>query len=429
MATEIESDADAVFRLLYTWAVGDSDPKIGRHTVKTQELVDSTGLSDERIEDAVTLLEDSGYLEAHTGVVGLQAVVPTTHGRARFQQISAGRVSDATGDASDVVEYDVFLSHSSYDDKLAEEVKQLLEHNGIRTFATPLSIIKGKWEDQIETALRRSANIWVLLTKVAVEESVWTHQELGYFYGFRHGQGQDPRGELCRFLFTQGTFPPGTPLPGLYGHFQGTSVDSFDDAAVVAEKIAMAMGRSFQFPPDYQRRSDASGSQWAINHPELRLRQRRSEGHPENGTQRVPIAIRVSEPIFNLGVKGTPSNLVSVSLMQPVPQVANLGKFVLQIAWKGIHRDAAPPSLPADVRDSHGRLFRVDERPNDPGSGDLIVFSFDTEVGTSVGAVTYFSVEPHQKEFPDFQLVSGGAPFGWLVLSQPNCWQDRDGEA
>ncbi|MFC1968066.1 toll/interleukin-1 receptor domain-containing protein [Chloroflexota bacterium] len=102
-------------------------------------------------------------------------------------------------------EYDVFLSHSSQDDDLVTDIKQLLEANGIKTFSTPGSIPTGKWEPQIEEALRQSQSIWVLLTPHTLKESVWAHHEYGYFYGYRHGIGVDLEGHSCRFLFTQDT--------------------------------------------------------------------------------------------------------------------------------------------------------------------------------------------------------------------------------
>lgn len=84
-------------------------------------------------------------------------------------------------------DYDVFISHSSLDNALATDVKELLGANGISVFTTPGSIPTGKWEEQIEEALQRSTQIWVLLTTNAVKESVWVHHEFGYFYGFCHG--------------------------------------------------------------------------------------------------------------------------------------------------------------------------------------------------------------------------------------------------
>ena len=246
MDTEIERDSNAVFQALYAWSVADNDPNNGRYLVTTQQLLKVTGLTYERLEDAVAFLEENDDLVAHSSIGGLQNVTPTVRGRVRFQQIGVGGVGDTTEDSPDDIEPDVFLSHSNCDDELAKEVKQILEYNGIKTFATPSSIIRGKWEPQIEKALQNSANIWVLLTQAALEESVWAHQEFGYFYGFRHGQVQDSEGGKCRFMFIEGT-----PLPGLYGHFQGTQIDSFEDPAVVAEKITTSMERSFKLPDDY----------------------------------------------------------------------------------------------------------------------------------------------------------------------------------
>lgn len=55
--------------------------------------------------------------------------------------------------------YDVFLSHASLDDELAEDVRKLLAECGITVFTTPASIPAGKWEQQIEEALQESKEV------------------------------------------------------------------------------------------------------------------------------------------------------------------------------------------------------------------------------------------------------------------------------
>ena len=145
------------------------------------------------------------------------------------------------------MEYDVFLSHSNFDDRLAEDVKSLLEHNAIRTFVTPSSISSGKWEPQIEEALQNSADVWVLLTEKALQQSVWVHQELGYFYGFRHGQGFDPLGRRSHYVCQDGI-----RRPGLYAELQGVVVDNLGDPVVVARAIANNQGKQLVVPDELE---------------------------------------------------------------------------------------------------------------------------------------------------------------------------------
>ena len=146
--------------------------------------------------------------------------------------------------------YDVFLSHSSLDDELAEDVRTLLDESGITVFSTPTSIPSGKWEQQIEDALSASTDAWVLLTPNALAESVWVHQELAYFYGFRHGQGEDPLGQHARYIYGEGT-----PRPGLYDQLQGTAVDQLGNPVEVAGAIASSLGNDLRIPDDWNDRS------------------------------------------------------------------------------------------------------------------------------------------------------------------------------
>ena len=145
---------------------------------------------------------------------------------------------------------DVFLSHSSLDDDLCKDITTLLENSGLRVFATPASIPTGKWEEQIEEALQNAATVWVLLTPNAMAQSVWAHHEFGYFYGFRHGMGVDPRGDSCRFLYSDPSH-----LRGLYGHIQGTRVTSFEDPVALAREIAGGLGKDLRIPSGWVPRT------------------------------------------------------------------------------------------------------------------------------------------------------------------------------
>jgi len=154
------------------------------------------------------------------------------------------------------LEYDVFLSHSSEDDELALRIKQLLEASGIRMFATPSSIPSGLWNPKIEIALQRSQHLWLLLTPKALERSIWSHQEFGYFYGHKKALNLDDEDQRLHYFEVEGN----SSRPGMYAHFQATPVPSFDDPASLARIIARSLGRSFNELEDPTSNSiDAEG--------------------------------------------------------------------------------------------------------------------------------------------------------------------------
>ncbi|MBI4236294.1 MAG: toll/interleukin-1 receptor domain-containing protein [Chloroflexi bacterium] len=302
--------------------------------------------------------------------------------------------------------YDVFLSHSRLDDELARAVKQLLEHNGLKTFTTPASISSAKWLRQIELALQGSREIWLLLTGNALNESIWAHHEYAYFYGFHHGQGLDLEGARSRYLFEEGT-----PLPGLYGHIQGLRVDSIGDPVTVAKTIAEAMGidkESFMILEGFVRQIYPTRR---VNPPELRLQQRGSQGQSAT-RQTVQVDVRSNRTIYSVDVIGL-STQVSVGALQILPQIPGGEERTLQVdvSWRG---DSGPVELPIEVTDTQGRTFRVAERPRDQREGDLLIVTFETEEGIPIGAVTYFTIRSYPKRFPEFSLVAHGAPFGWI---------------
>jgi hypothetical protein len=242
LATEIERDAQLVIRTLYTWSQSEHDQRIDRYSIDAQELLDATGLTYERVEDAATLLKQRGHVKAAITTGGLQEIFPTAAGRAEFQRAT---INAAPAEAA--ADFDVSLSHSCFDDHLAEDVKLLLDHSGIRTFVTPSSIPSGKWEPRIEEALQKSTHVWVLLTRSALHQSVWVHQELGYFYGFRHGQGVDPLGHRCHYAYEDGSL-----RPGLYAELQGVAVADLGDPVAVATVIASDQGRTLLVPADWE---------------------------------------------------------------------------------------------------------------------------------------------------------------------------------
>lgn len=403
MSSQIDTDAMLVMHRLYTWIEGDNDENEGRYSLSKSEILESTKLPDDRLEDAVEFLGNRDQLKARYTLGGLQQISPTVEGRRNFQEDQSAIQFMVLPNM-----YDVFLSHSAVDDQLSGVVKNLLEQNGIKTFATPGSIESGKWEPQIEEALQQSQHIWVLLTPAALGQSIWVHQELGYFYGFGHGRGEDPKGNLCRYLFTSDTVQP-----GLYRELQGTPIDSFEDPRIVAEAIANGIGRDFEVPSNYDGELIRSSVGEITKRPALKLRQDGSEGHAESSTQTVGITIETDVPIYNIQAVAF-SKSVSVSIEKPYPQLDSHGRLPLLISWQDQPGDAEPFHFPTEVLDPRNRLFTFTNRPNDPGNSELLAITFDTQDDGPIAALTYFTVATHQKGFPDFQLIGPGAPFGWV---------------
>ncbi|MBI2867845.1 MAG: toll/interleukin-1 receptor domain-containing protein [Chloroflexi bacterium] len=193
-----------------------------------------------------------------------------------FDKYAAGYTPQHTTFTQSVVleevKYDIFLSHSSLDDDLCKDITGLLENSGLRVFATPTSIPTGKWEEQIEDALKNASTVWVLLTPNAMSQSVWTHHEFGYFYGFRHGRDIDHQGHNCRFLYSDPSH-----LKGLYDHIMGSLVTSFEDPVYLAQVIAAKHGKALSIPPKWVPRRYPAPPQtqtpWIVRAggPEFRL--------------------------------------------------------------------------------------------------------------------------------------------------------------
>lgn len=403
MSSEVENDSNLVMYTLYTWMEKENDPKEGRYDLETNEVLEATALSYDRLKDAVEFLKDRGFLDATISFGGLQDISPTVEGRIRFQEDRSAIEIKA---ASYV--YDVFLSHAGLDDELASVVKGLLEYNDIKVFATPESIESGKWEPKIEKALQRSRDIWVLLTSAALSQSVWVHQELGYFYGFQHGRGEDPEGDRCHYLFT-----PGTVQPGLYRELQGTPIDSFEDPRIAAEAITQGIGRDFKLPPNYDGQLIKNETEALNDSPTITMKQDGSEGHAGNSTQTVGIYLETDAPIYNVQAIVI-SDTVSATIEKPFPQLNDKGRLPILISWKPKSGGVEPIQFPTEIVDPRNRSFTITDRPNDPGTGELIAITFDTQNEGPVAALTYFNVVTHQKGFPEFQLLVQGAPFGFV---------------
>ncbi|MBI2847037.1 MAG: toll/interleukin-1 receptor domain-containing protein [Chloroflexi bacterium] len=245
--TEMARDATSVLRTLVEWEETEDDPHKGEYRVSGKELTDKLGLPPRRVNHSVALLESSGYVSwlrtMGTAPYEFHEVWASPEGQLEVQRLAEQEKRDRE------TQLDVFLSHSSLDDNLCKDITTLLENSGIRVFATPASIPTGKWEEQIEEALQHASTVWVLLTPNAMSQSIWAHHEFGYFYGFRHGRGIDPRGDSCRFLYSDPSH-----LRGLYGHIKGTGVKSFEDPVALAQEIAAALGKDLIIPSGWTAR-------------------------------------------------------------------------------------------------------------------------------------------------------------------------------
>ncbi len=407
MTTEIDSDVDLILRTLCAWSERENDPQTGRYTLKTDELLQATKLSHERVEDAVTLLANRGLVNAVITLGGLQEVAPTAEGRAYFQRSGTSINNDSEEPSETDVEYEVFLSHSNLDDDFAKNVKTILDASGIRTFATPGSIPTGKWEPQIERALQRSVYIWVLITPKALGQSVWTHHEFGYFYGYRHGKGEDAGGHKCRFLFTEGT-----QLRGLYGEIQGVRIDSFDDPVSIARVIAKEIGRGFKEPPNREELRDAASGR-ATTPPEgldeMQVVGTSSSAAPDYSYGICTIDITSPKAIFNVSaVTWHPE--VAVWPLKTLPQVGAGQKQQLSLRVEWAKRE----NVPKELQDSFKRRFPL-RRPRDPGPPWAPLYlTFETQSGQIWAAVAYMQVERQIHGHPETRLLYGPNSYGWV---------------
>lgn len=302
--------------------------------------------------------------------------------------------------------FDVFLSHAAADNDLAVTIWQLLENSKVRIFTTPVSIESGVWEPKIEQALQHSRHLWLLLTPAALEQSTWVHQEFGYFYGYHIGKGLNNVDQRLHYIEPEGN----SVRPGLYQHFQGTPVPSFEDPVAIARTIAGVAGKAFREPPEPERLRVQLARTKALSHPEVRLTGGGSTGHLESRTQDVTLHLSSSETIFNVDAI-VPDGRVAVGLTRPVPQVPGGDARVLLLTFSW----GKEQEFEKDISDSFGRVFTLDGNPAYPGSGEPLIITFQTESGDILGAVTYITIDTHPKAYPDVSLVAPGAPFGWLL--------------
>ncbi len=262
----VEADSFQVLKTLAEWSEEENDPNTGHYVVSGKELQAVLNITANQINDAVNYLVNLGQAKVSqalgTAPFSFTKVSLETAGRHAFEELSSKQEETKKEENNYENEYDVFISHSSLDDPLTTNVKKLLEANNIHVFSTPGSIPTGAWEPQIENALRNSSSIWLLLTRNAIKESVWAHQEFGYFYGYNHGKGIDPKGHKCRFLYTRDT-----ELRGLYVWIQGTQIESFEDPVLVARTIADGVGRDFKVPDDWAKETSPQPLLTLPGHP------------------------------------------------------------------------------------------------------------------------------------------------------------------
>jgi predicted nucleotide-binding protein len=100
MATELEADAYLIIKAVAEWSTGPDDDQRGRHALDGQAVVQATGLSPDRIDDAVDLLDNAGHISATrwagTSPFGFGQIELKPSGRLTYQKTIA-RISVTTG--------------------------------------------------------------------------------------------------------------------------------------------------------------------------------------------------------------------------------------------------------------------------------------------------------------------------------------------
>lgn len=403
--TEMERDATTVLRTLAGWAEAGDDPHRGEYGVSGKELTDKLGLPPRRVNNAFALLQRSGFV-SWSGAMGTAPyefvdAMASPEGHLEVQRLTEQETQHRE------TRLDVFLGHSSLDDNLCKDITVLLENSDLRVFATPASIPTGKWEEQIEEALQNASTVWVLLTPNAMSQSVWTHHEFGYFYGFRHGKGVDPRGDSCRFLYSDPSH-----LRGLYSHIQGIQVASFEDPVVLARIIAKSLQKAFKEPAN-PGELKLTSSGWTAIPPEgldeLEITGTSSSAAPDYSYGISTIDVYAPQAIFNVSAV-TWHPQVYVSPLKQVPQIGSRQRQ--QVSVRVVWGTGGEP--PQELQDSYQRRFSL-QRPRDPGPRWAPLYiTFETQSGQPWAAVAYLRVERQQHGHPETQLLYGPNPFGWV---------------
>ena len=89
--------------------------------------------------------------------------------------------------------------------------------------------------------------------------------------------------------------------PGLYQHFMGTPVPSFEDPVLIARKIAESLVKPLTEPKNPGSLKVQSVQARTRPRPNISMRPQGSTGHPDAGSQGLHIRLSSSETIFNFG--------------------------------------------------------------------------------------------------------------------------------
>ncbi len=93
MQTQIEQDATSVLRTIAAYGVEGNVPARGHHMLRAAQLKELTGLSPERLNDAVELLAINAYVELVRTVGGapftFAFVTATPMGRFEYQRLKS----------------------------------------------------------------------------------------------------------------------------------------------------------------------------------------------------------------------------------------------------------------------------------------------------------------------------------------------------
>lgn len=399
MPTEIESDAEMVLSVLAEWLEqGDPEEQRGHYLISLGEMNSKTGVALPRLVDASTFLGDRGLVEVHQAMGGASNtdIQLTTEGRLQVQRQASGGPIPSAQDQR----WDVFLSHSSFDDALAGAVQELLGANGITVFATPASVPTGSWEPQIEEALKTAATLWVLLTPTALRESVWTHHEFGYFYGFRHGAEVDAGGHGNRYLYAKGT-----ELRGLYAWIQGTEVASLEDPVAIASAITEGIGRAFQIPSDWEYPTFPVASIPTPRHPQVEMIVVNGDGFDSaSGDGFVRVEIKgPSEPLYHVSVIAVHPEM-EIDVERTAAAITR--QVDAQVRFRVSYRKEKLDPLPPLQRDFRGREYSMMPGPKAPEGTSPLFVTFEDEAGSPLAAVVYYTVQPHSKGYPEIVMKS-----------------------
>lgn len=285
------------------------------------------------------------------------------------------------------------------DDKLASDIKKLLEANQISVFTTPSSMPAGKWNNKIEKALQNSSTIWVLLTPDALTDGLWVHHQLAYFYGYNHGKGDDQRGDNCKYLYMKWA-----NRTGLYGRLHGVRIESFDDPVLVAETITREMNREFILRADWitevgpQRLADV-GEQPYTGKPAIGIT-KKAYGP---GTTEVMLWLQnvINETIHHVSVLTAHPE---VKVVEVDGCVAIFPSYAYPLRFKLRSREKRWEDIPEELVDDWGRRFNIIPGPGAPEGKVPLLITHETRGGRAMAAVFYYTMNHDSDGYPDIEI-------------------------